>query len=62
MSEMKKNCVSDGVDMFARPTVHYSTMDPEITFQDQIMLGDETLEPFMDQMLEIWRKVNSEYN
>lgn len=46
--------------MFPRPLIIDSGMDKEITFQDDIMLDDESLEETLDQLQETCKAINSE--
>ena len=59
-AEMVSVHVSDGASTYAQPTVHYSTMDPGISFHDDIMLDDPEIEGPLDKLLETWRDANSE--
>ena len=59
-AEMVSVHVSDGASPYAQPTVHYSTMDPGISFHDDIMLDNPEVEGPLDKLLEIWRAANSE--
>ena len=59
-AEMVSVHVSDGASPYAQPTVRYSTMDPGISFHDDIMLDNPEVEGPLDKLLETWRAANSE--
>lgn len=58
---MKSVHVTDGSSSIPQSTAVYSSMDPDISFHDAIMLDDPELEEPLDELHEVWKAANSEF-